>query len=444
MSSHSTRTIAVGFVLIFNMFYNSGLLRANAPEQSAGTGDCSAASGGAVLLCVLNNHPELQASRKTLDRFAAEKRRAEQRVNPEFNSRVLGGDSAFTAEAALRHTFETGGKRDARIDLAEQNLRVARSRVYLRSNHLVLTAAIQLLQLRQASEDVIFFEETQSTYARAIRRMRARPALSAEQRVNVTTYEIAANETRSRRALLESEVLRLRSELQIAMGSHGPELAAADGLALDFDWPEPDSLSADARESFESLSEEERLARTRVARAQSRVDLEGAEAFPNLSIGPALEYRQSRVPSGGIFGGTSRSSDAEIGLSFRFTLPLFHQNDGGREAAEAELAAERVRSVGVSSRSELERENRLREYRLALRSLRTGISERDLRARIDRLRKTIRGGRVSPPAVIEFYRSVFEYRHRRHDQELLALHALLTMYALDGRLLDKVQNDEIF
>ncbi|MEQ9364047.1 MAG: TolC family protein, partial [Leptospirales bacterium] len=236
MGSHFFRATAACFALSLYFIFGAARLLANDPaaalDPSTVGSLCSAASNSAVLRCVLDHHPDLRVARAELKRLEAELGRASQRVNPSVESRVLGGDSSFSAEASIRHTIETGGKRGARMDVAEQNISVARSRLLLQKNRLVAESALRILRLRQVLDDTALLEETRGTYLRAIRRMRSRPALSSEQRVNLATYEIAADEARSRQTVLASEAIQLRTELAIATGLGGDALASVLGLEL--------------------------------------------------------------------------------------------------------------------------------------------------------------------------------------------------------------------
>lgn len=460
MYSHSKRIALFYCALLVVSIYAllSPVHLASAPSSpaapvynTAGQQACSPDSGGELLLCALRNHPELLAGQAELKRFEAEVRRADQPANPQLQSRVLAGSDSQTVEAALRHTIEAGGKRDARVTVARENLEVARSHALLLKNRLVVGAAMQVMRLGQVREDLELLEESRSTYTRAVAAMRRRPGLSSEQRVNLATYEFAVGEARNQLTALRAEEAALIADLEFATGLRDPALGRALNVAVEatgaLRWPAPESVADGVTESASAESEELRLARKRIARARALVDLEEALAFPDISIGPALEYRRSDSGSGGfpgsLLGGRSGGSETELGLSFRLTLPLYHRNAGGREAARESLETERLKESGVAARSLLERRRYLREYRLAFNALRGGITEDQIEARLRSLRATIRGGRVSPPAVIEFYRSVFEFHHARHDQELAAMRALLAIYVLDGRLLDKVENHEI-
>ncbi len=407
-------------------------------ENSEGAESCRPESAGDVLKCVLEHHPDLKAAQSELEGFAAGVRRAEQSPNPELGSRVLGGGDSLTAEVDFTHTFETGGKRDARVNVAKEDLALATSRVTLRRQASVIQAALQLLRLSQVRDEIALLNEAAGTYRRMIRRLRSRPGLSSEQRVNLGIYEVAAGEAALSVVGLSLERERLLAELRYTSGVAGQNLEPLLARASEIKWPTALALAG------ADQSEELRLARKRIARARARLELEEANAFPNLSIGPALEYRRANEASGGIFGGSSSRSDAELGLSFRLTLPLYHRNDGGRAAASADVAAEQVRESGVADRLALERSRLMQEYERARQSLRKALSQKVLQAKHRGLQVAIRRGRISPTTVIEFHRNMYEYAATRNEQEVGALRALLSIYALNGQILSKVEDYEIF
>jgi outer membrane protein TolC len=443
MKSYRIRTAMLASAILFLYFRSSSAqLLAEPPRNVTAqterkpSGDCQPASAGAMLDCVLQNHPELRVLTGEIKKLEAEIIRAGQRPNPEMDSRILGGEASFMAEAGISHTFETAGKREARISVAKENLAVARSRISLEKQRIVLDSALDLVRLRHLFDEATLLESAEQTYTRAIGRIRSRPALSSELRVNLATYEMAAADTGRRSVILRTEAKRLMTHLHLASGVGIQRLESALPNTARLKWPDPGEP--------QSTPKELQLARSRAARARAELQLEEANAYPNLSIGPALEYRQSDDRSSGLFGGSSRRTELDVGLSFRITLPLFHTNHGGQASARATVETEHSREAHVAQKVTSIRRSLIVKYRDSVESLKRTLSGSELNARQRNLRKAILSGRVSPPAVIEFHRSMFEYVNGRHKQELAALNALLAIYALDGRLLEKVKNHEVF
>ena len=418
-----------------------GVVRADGDTTTDDTSTCRVESANHVLRCVQTQHPELRTAAAELKRLRSAVERAEQSPNPELNSRVLGGGDSLSAEASFQHTFETAGKRAARVEVAEQELALAQSRFELRRMQLLVQAARQLHGLHHLADELGHLSEAEQAFRGAVRKYARRPALSGEQQASLASYEVALAEVRMRIDRLHTERDRLATELSYATGLGRDVFGRVAGGLAEPRWPDAAAL---VESPAKAEATELRLARERIARARAVLKQEDAEAYPNLSIGPALEYRRGSAPSGGLFGGSSTSSEAEVGLSFRMTLPLYHTNEGGREAARAGLAAEQSREVAVQDRLRLERERLVREYAGARRALDRGLSFADLESRHRRLRSAMSRGRVSAATVIEFHRSMFEYVHGYHEREDAALLALLSIYVLDGRLLTEVERDGIF
>lgn len=423
---------------------SAGEIRAEAAAGDAVSGDpegvqiCLPVSAGEILQCVLKHHPDHKAALMELEGFAAEVRKAEQNPNPELGSRLLGGGDSLTAEVDFVHTFETGGRRDARVNVANEDLALATSQVTLRQQSNVIQAALQLLRLRQVRDEIDLLKGAAGTYRRMIGHLRSRLGLSSEQRVSLGIYEVAAGEADLSIVGLLLEQERLLTELQYASGVEEQWLEPLLARVSEVKWPTALALAG------ADQSEEIRQARTRIARARASLELEEANAFPNLSIGPALEYRRLNEASGGIFGGSSSRSDMELGLSFRLTLPLYNRNEGGREAALAAVRAEQVRERGVSDRLALERVRLLQEYERARESIRNAFPQAALQTKHRALEVAIQRGRISPATVIEFHRNMYEYAVTLYEQEVKALRALLGIYALNGQILSKVEGYEIF
>ncbi len=416
------------------------ILRADDMVKTNAT-QCRASTANEVLRCAMKHNPELQAATVELKRYAAEVDRAKQNPNPELGSRVLGGPDSFTAEASFEHTFETAGKRAARMDVAEQNLALARSRLELRRMEIVIESALRLHSLRHLADEIGHLREAERAFGNAVSKYSRRPALSGEQQASRASYEVALARVRMRIDHLNAERDRLVIELRYATGLPATDFAQVAASIPEPRWPVAATLQ---EPPTEDKAAELRLARERVARARAAMQQEDAEAYPNLSIGPALEYRRGRIPSGGIFGGSTSSSEAELGLSFRMTLPLYHTNEGGRDAARAAVAAEQARAASVQDRLQLERDRLLREYTGARRALQRSLSFAALEIQHRQVRAAIARGRVSAATVIEFHRGMIEYVHEYHEREDAALLALLSIYVIDGRLLSEVEGDGIF
>lgn len=376
-------------------------------------------SYGSVLDCALSRHPEMSAAELGIAQADKGKDLAAQRPNPELASQgILGGSRSgnyLAAEMNFAHTFELGGKRGARIQSAEADIKTARGQLVLASENIYLRTALALLRVRQIAEEWAAIDDALQTFSRIGKQYNSRPRLNPEQRASLRIFEIAAGDYKIRQSGLESErELRLR-ELELALGRRLP----VDSPAFPerrTEWPALPALESSPGNAKAVLANADlEKARAELKRAE-------AEAWPDVKVGPTL-YEQRQSGQG----------FQALGLNFSLPLPLYHRNEAGK--AVAAIGVDRSESLRLLAEreNELEKSYLKHRYESAVASFINLGSTRDLLRKHEETENLFAQGFLNGTVIVEIHRQVSDFMKSRNEQELSAEEALIRYYALAGR-----------
>ena len=184
-----------------------------------------------ILDCALISHPEMKVGEAGVKAAGALESVAKQRPNPEVNSQTVWaktyGKPYFYTEYNFAHTFELGGKRDARIEKAKSDLLREEANRLDAKEQVYLGTLINLFRLRQLKDEIETVNDALTTFAKIQTQYRARPRLSPEQQANLRLFELAEEDYRMRLIPLETEVNFHLKSLEIALGkAYVPEGSA--------------------------------------------------------------------------------------------------------------------------------------------------------------------------------------------------------------------------
>ena len=381
----------------------------------------SLASYKDVLNCAIENHPEVQHAKLLLNQNKYLIEIAEQRPNPELSSQFLNGKSGEDTyqynQINLAHTFELGGKRDARIrrsqvqiDSSEIELRSTQEEIYLRTY-------LALIRLRQIASEIDVYEDALSTFERVQKQYRTRPRMTPEQQATFTIMDIAANDYRLKRMPLINEAREKEYILEEALGR---KLDVRKEFYPPFraKWPVLKAIN----NSISSIALKKTIAGLELA--QSQLSEEKSLAWPNLKLGPTFEIQSQ--------GGQRTNA---FGLNLSFTIPLFHTNGGGRSyAATAVSRAEQIlETTKVVENHQLELQRK--KYEEAVSTLEGALSISDLYKKHQAIEKSFATGVVPSSLVIEIHRQMADYIKSLSEQENTAIEALARIYSIEGNLI---------
>jgi outer membrane protein TolC len=165
-----------------------------------------------------------------------------------------------------------------------------------------------------------------------------------------------------------------------------------------------------------------RLAYAEIKSAEAELALAQSEAWPTLTVGPAVKVQNE--------GGRS---DSFFGINVSFPIPLFNLNGAGKEAARAGVTVASASKGFVASEQEKQRDEMVRIYQQSVAILSTTLSHQDIERRHADIERLFFKGVVPSSLVIEAHRTFTDLEKARNERELKTLEALFTIYALDGK-----------
>lgn len=340
----------------------------------------------------LSRNAELLAGRQRLAEAGGILRQAGFRPNPSIEVSAANGDALNSdgeSEFSLHysHIFELGGKREARVELARQQLETAsrdvanRERLLAAEVRILYAEALAAVQKLKSADDL--FDLTRKNLELAKARAEAGEAPPLEQGL----LQVELNRIRSDRLLFASQVEQALLQLRLLAAL---PLDRSLKLAGSLDRVAQLPRLADAIELALSNRADLAAARAREQAAEAELKLARSEAVPNLQVrGGYTHVRIALDQFGFSYPGGSlvplRDKDNMISGGISIELPLAHRNQGNIEAAIARATAARLarEALEQSIRQEIMAAfNRQESIQEALRVFDAGVvrqSEENLR-----------------------------------------------------------------
>lgn len=399
----------------------SFFLLATAPAVAAEPACPALTSPQAVLDCALRMHPAAKGSAALLAQSAALEGAAGQRPNPEAEGAGLFGNSQDQIQVSFLHTFETAGKRGRRLDRARAEALELGAEALSVKEDIAVDTVSGLYRLRQIREELKLLQEVLDTFSRIARQLRARPRRSPEQEVSLSVFQLAERDYFVKRSALEGETLALRRRLELGLGAPLPD---SDVVlpARPSRWPDPSAPGSPAALRGSSALR----AAAALEAAQAELGSARAAAFPDIKVGPSI-LREKNGPGEG--------SSTLLGAGLSLPLPLYQRNAGGKRLAARAVETAQARSAAASAILAAQRDLELVRYRTATAVLARAGGHEELEAEHEKMDGLYERGLIPSALVIEAHRQMVDYARDLNEQELSAVRALWTIYAIEGRVL---------
>jgi cobalt-zinc-cadmium efflux system outer membrane protein len=288
----------------------------------------------AVSDMAIARHPLLRAAGHEVAAGEADVDQAGRLPNPELAWLREGEQAgARTTTVQLNQPIELGGKRGARVELAQGGLALARTELALRRQAIRADAIDAYHAVRAAQERAQLAAASVALAARGSSIARGRVAAGKVSPIEAAKARLAQAEAQAEDQRAAAELTIARTQLAALIGAAAAQrpLAAVDADAL----PDAEPLEALLRRGLDDAAEVRR-AQGRLAVQRAQLGVERAARIPDLtlSVGSQRDDQAGR-------------RQAVVGIAV--PLPLFDRN-GGRIAAatergaraEAELEAARV------------------------------------------------------------------------------------------------------
>jgi len=251
--------------------------------------------------------------------------------------------NVYAASLVVSYPLSTGGNLEARIRLAEANLRGAQATYERTKQQLVYGAEQTYLQALLASENVAAAQRSLAQASESLRVARARFSAGAAARLDVLQAEVAV--ASAEQALVQA---------QTGAGNAVANLNAALNMPLDTPLALTDTLTprpvdvALAEAITQALRDRADLAalRSRIEAAQAGIDVAQSGGSPTVGLGAGYALSNANGQSPTIFGGWL--------VTLGVTLSVF---DGGITQAqiqEAQLLLEQLKVREAQTRQQIE------------------------------------------------------------------------------------------
>lgn len=379
---------------------------------------CSINTPNDIMELIKKNHPNISlnmAKGKALEQTIEV---AEQRPNPELDAESTVGDSIegniYRTSVSLKHTFELGGKRDSRIQVARSTFKTGMAIAQFENQQAIIDTVLKLHRLRQVYELIPLYEESLDAFNKILKTIKRRKSLSPEQQVEGETLELAVNDYKLKISQLNSEKINLSKHLSFFMGSNCiiPRNALPYNLNLNESFSTTSTVTNYSKLKAASLA---------VELAKSNLELEKSNSYPNLQIGPTYEYEKLNI------GQTNT-----VGIALTMELPLFNINGGGRAKASKEVLTASLNLNNIKKESKLDLESWVSKFQQYKKSLNTIANKDKLEKKHKKIEALFKRGIISTSLVIESHRQLIEFFNTRFEFENGATEALWNIYKLNG------------
>lgn len=378
-----------------------------------------------VLQCAIEKHPEIQQAKILLQQNKNLMGISEQRPNPEISSQLLTGksgeDNYQYTQVNLAHTFELGGKRDARIKKSEIQIKSTEFDLKLAQEQIYVKTYLAMVRLRQINTEIEIFDSALTTFERIQNQYKSRPRMTPEQKATYTIMDIAMNDYRLRRRPLINEARENERFLELAIGR---KLSVRKDFypTLRKKWPV--LSTTDQQTDTPNLSLQKTIANLELAQAE--LAEANSTAWPDLKIGPSFETQAQ---------GSQRTNS--FGLNLSFAIPLFHSNGAGKSYASAGVSRAETALATFKEIENQQLQLQIENYRDAVSALETSISMLELDKKHREIENSFQSGVISSSFVIEIHRQMADFAKSLGEQELAAIEALAKIYSTQGRLLSE-------
>ncbi|MBV6286263.1 TolC family protein [Pseudomonas aegrilactucae] len=319
-------------------------------------GLCTAAQASVLTLdealrTARDNNPELAAARWGIDIAQGERDQAGMLPNPELSwEQEDTRRGSQTTTVSLSQRLELGGKRGARVTLAERDQAVAALELERQGNALradvlsAFDAAVQAQQRLQLAEQSLRLTE------RGLQVVQGRVRAGSASPIETTRAQVQVSEMRLEQGRAEQAVAVAYQQLAAVTGASQARFTQVQPT------PDPVPPSADTLLAHLDQSAELRLARLQIEQREAALGLARSQRIGDLTVSLGSQYSE-----------TDRERINVVGLSM--PLPLFDRNQGNVLSAARRADQARDLRNGAELRLRSEVVQALAQWQMAAREL---------------------------------------------------------------------------
>ncbi len=282
---------------------------------------------------------DLQAARQRLTIAEGRLQQARFRPNPTLSgeygtARILGGGDENALSVGVTQVFETGGKRNRRVAVAELELQQVRAEVSALERRLAVDIRTAYTNALSAARQLDVLEKLIGANLEIVRVIEARLKEGDVAPLDVNLVKVEADR-------LRIQVIQARNDLETALLQLktliGADVAEAVRLAPQTERPPRLDLGLSELTEF-ALKERPDLQAARLGEelGTARIDLAKANSVPNVagSITYTRNRRITDFPAS--IGGSVVGRDNELSFGVTVDIPIFNRNQGEIASATGE------------------------------------------------------------------------------------------------------------
>lgn len=340
-------------ILAGTAFLASAPARGQAPPAAPASHYVSGAHGatlGSLVEAALKSNGDLLAERQRIGEATGALTQARLRVNPSIDAsytsgRVLNSPGENEFSIGYSHTFELGGKRDRRIEVAGLGIELATLEIADRERLLTAEVKTRFAEALAAARNLASAEELHDLNRQGCDIAEARAREGEGTQLEVGLMRVELNRVASDRLLFANQTERALLELKLLVGMGTDEPLTLSGSLLA---PKAIPVFGDLVERALAARPDLKAARMRESAAEAEVRLAKGEASADV----VASARYSRVNAGFDQYGLSapggspvpiRATDNLLTGGISIDLPLRNRNQGNIESAVARRAAASLR-----------------------------------------------------------------------------------------------------
>ncbi|MDH5581453.1 MAG: TolC family protein [Bdellovibrionales bacterium] len=388
--------------------------------------NCNFKTPNDLLEQIKSNHPQIFVNASKVDSFKSSIEQAGQRPNPELEAESTTSDTSegkiSKTSVSIEHVFELGGKRDARINVAQTEFEASKAALKMQDEDILIDVVKKLYRLRQVFELIPLHEESFETLNRIFLAKKKRRNLSPEEQVEKESLELVLNHHKLEIDELVYEKTYLKRHLSFFAGKKCDVSIDDLPMTLNFD---KKLFKISNVNDYSKL----KAAKLGVDFAKSKLELEKAMSYPNLSIGPVYEYEKS-----------DSEKNHAVGISLTMDLPILSSNSGGKNRAAKEVIVASRTYKSIEREMALDLESWVQKFNRLKKSLKRVTSKKRLDKKHHKIDALFKRGVISTALVIEAHRQLMEFTVSRFKFELGAVEALWNIYKLNGSIRTKKLN----
>ncbi len=324
----------------------------------------------------LKHNGDLLAERGRIAEAAGALAQARLRPNPSIDAsyasgRLLNSPGENEFSIGYSHTFELGGKRGRRVEVAEFGVELATLEIADRERLLKSDVKARFAEALAAARNLSSAEELYELNRQSCDIAEARTREGEGTPLEAGLLRVEVNRIASDRLLFANQTERALLELKILAGLKSDETLRLSGsLSVPRMAPAFDRVVEHALAARPDL----KAARLRESAAEAEVRLAKSEASPDMVASTRYSHVNSRFDQYGLNapGGSPvpiRATDNLLTAGVSMTLPLRNRNQGNIQSAVARQASASLRRQYLESVVREEVRAALERYQTAARAL---------------------------------------------------------------------------